>query len=138
MKRVTGLGGIFIKYENPEMIKQWYKEHLGIQTDNYGTNFEWRKTDKPEEKGYTVWSVFKKDTSYFAPSQKDCMINFRVENLEELIKLLKQEGVTVLDEIEVYEYGKFAHILDPEGNKIELWEPVDDAYEKILGNGVTK
>ncbi|MBC8046176.1 MAG: VOC family protein [Fimbriimonadaceae bacterium] len=138
MKRVTSLGGIFIKYQNPESAREWYNKHLGIQTDQYGTSFEWRKTDKPEEKGFTVWSTFKKDTTYFAPSEKDFMINFRVENLEELLKILKEEGVTVLDEIESLEYGKFAHILDPEGNKIELWEANDAEYEKILGSGVTK
>jgi predicted enzyme related to lactoylglutathione lyase len=138
MKRVTGLGGIFIKYEDPEKIKQWYKQHLGIQTDSYGTSFEWRKTDKPEEKGYSVWSTFKKDTTYFQPSVKDFMINLRVENLEALLPILKEEGVTVLDEIETFEYGKFAHILDPEGSKIELWEANDTEYEKILDEGITK
>lgn len=138
MKRVTGLGGIFIKYDNPENVREWYKQHLGIQTDSYGSSFEWRKTDKPEEKGYSVWSTFKKDTTYFHPSTKDFMLNFRVNDIEALLKVLKDEGVTVLDEIETFEYGKFAHILDPEGNKIELWEANDEEYEKILGDGITK
>lgn len=138
MKRVTSLGGIFIKYEEPEKIRAWYSKHLGIQTDAYGTSFEWRKSANPDEKGYTVWSTFKKDTTYFQPSEKDFMINFRVENLEALLILLKEEGVTVLDEIETFEYGKFAHLLDPEGNKIELWEANDTEYEKILAGGITK
>lgn len=138
MKRVTGLGGIFIKYEDPEKIRAWYSKHLGIQTDTYGTSFEWRKSDNPDEKGYSVWSTFKKDTTYFHPSEKDFMLNFRVENLEALLKILKEEGVTVLDEIEKHTYGKFAHILDPEGNKIELWEANDTEYEKILEGGITK
>lgn len=131
MKRVTGLGGIFFKCDDPGQLRKWYQQHLGLQTDNYGTSFEWMKADGSGRKGYTVWSTFKKDTTYFSPSEKDFMINFRVENLEELLALLRQEGVTVLDKIANYEYGKFAHILDPEGNKIELWEPVDTAYEKI-------
>jgi predicted enzyme related to lactoylglutathione lyase len=123
MKKVTGIGGVFFKCKNPETIKEWYKQHLGLNTDQYGTTFEWRKEDKPEEKGSTQWSPFSEATKYFEPSSKEFMINYRVENLEELVVELKKEGVTICDEIEVYEYGKFIHILDPEGNKIELWEP---------------
>jgi predicted enzyme related to lactoylglutathione lyase len=136
-KRVTALGGIFFKCLNPDLIRDWYGRHLGISTDQYGTSFEWRESDNPEEKGYTVWSPFKADTKYFDPSPKEFMINFRVENLEELVKALKTEGVNVVDEIETFEYGSFVHIMDPEGNKIELWEAKDTAYEKML-NAVTK
>ena len=136
-KRVTSLGGIFFKCLNPDLIREWYGKHLGINTDQYGTSFEWRKSDNPEEKGYTVWSPFKADTKYFDPSPKEFMINFRVENLAGLVKTLKEEGVNVVDEIETFEYGSFVHIMDPEGNKIELWEPKDVAYERIL-NVVTK
>ena len=125
MKRVTGIGGIFFKCEDPEKMRGWYEQHLGFPTDQYGANFEWRKADAPEQMGSTTWSPMKESTTYFAPSEKQFMVNYRVENLVELVEILKQEGVTVLDEIEVYEYGKFVHILDPEGNKIELWEPVD-------------
>ena len=134
MKRVTGFGGLFFKCDDPSKIREWYNTHLGLSGDEYGTNFEWRKADSPEQKGFTVWSPFKKDTQYFSPSEKDFMINFRVENLTQLLEVLKEEGVVILDEIQVYEYGKFAHIMDPEGTKIELWEPVDNEYEKIAGN----
>lgn len=138
MKRVTAIGGIFIKYEDPESIRNWYRDHLGLNTDKYGTSFEWRKSDKPDEKGYNVWSTFARDTKYFEPSEKDFMLNFRVDDLAALLPILRSEGVTVLDEIEELPYGKFAHILDPEGNKIELWEAVDDNYGEMAAPGITK
>jgi predicted enzyme related to lactoylglutathione lyase len=138
MKRATSLGGIFIKCEDPKSQRSWYAKHLGLNTDDYGTSFEWRKPDNPEEKGYTAWSMFKKDTDYFQPSQKDFMINFRVENLEALLEELKKEGIGIVGEIQVFEYGKFAHIMDPEGNKVELWEANDEEYGKMLGSAVTK
>jgi predicted enzyme related to lactoylglutathione lyase len=124
MKRVTGLGGIFFKTKNPQQTKEWYQKHLGLPTDDYGATFEWRDAENPEEKGSTVWSPFKEDTEYFAPSQKDFMINYRVEDIEALVEVLKSEGVTILNEIETYDYGKFVHILDLDGNKIELWQPL--------------
>jgi len=124
-KRVTGIGGFFFKCENPDAIKQWYKERLGIPTDQYGWSFTWRKDNAPDERALTQWSPFKQDTEYFKPSEKQFMFNFRVENLVELLATLKQEGVTVVGEVEEYSYGKFGWILDPEGNKIELWEPID-------------
>lgn len=126
MVRVTGLGGIFFKCRNPEEMKSWYQKHLGIQSDQYGTRFEWRYTDQTDKKGYTVWSPFSDDTDYFNPSTKQFMINYRVENLKELINILRREGVQVVGEIEEYDYGKFGWILDPEGNKVELWEPVEE------------
>lgn len=138
MKRVTALGGIFFKCDDPKSQREWYAKHLGLATDDYGTTFEWRKSEKPEEKGFSVWSTFKKDTDYFAPSQKDFMVNFRVENLEALLEILKAEGVQIVGELMVYEYGKFAHIMDPEGNKIELWESNDGEYGKMVGETVTK
>ncbi len=137
MKKVTGIGGIFFKCKDPNKVKSWYQRHLGLNTDKWGTNFEWRHLDNPEIKGHTQWSPFAADTKYFEPSEKDFMINYRVENIEELVKELKSEGVTILDEIETYEYGKFVHILDVEGNKIELWEPVNEEYDKIV-EGRTK
>jgi predicted enzyme related to lactoylglutathione lyase len=137
MKRVTGIGGIFFKSKDPQQIKEWYKTHLGFDTDQWGTNFEWRQGADPTQKGFTQWSPFTETTEYFAPSQKEFMINYRVENLEALVAVLKQEGVTVLDEIEAFEYGKFVHLLDGEGNKIELWEPNDVEYDKIV-EGRTK
>ena len=123
MKRVTGIGGIFFKCKDPEKMNQWYKTHLGLDTSPYGTKIEWQQEADAKEKGYTLWSPFLDKTKYFEPSTKDFMINFRVENLEALVAELKKEGVTILDEIEASEYGKFVHILDIEGNKVELWEP---------------
>jgi len=137
MKRVTGIGGIFFKCKDPDKVKQWYKTHLGFDTDKYGTNFEWRQSADSTKKGFSQWSPFTEDTHYFNPSTKDFMINYRVENLEELLEELKKENVTILDEIETFEYGKFVHILDVEGNKIELWEPNDVEYDKIV-EGRTK
>ncbi|MDI9859713.1 VOC family protein [Flectobacillus roseus] len=131
MKRVTGIGGIFFKCKDPQQLKDWYEEHLGFNTDEYGTNFEWRQVD--EQKGFTQWSPFPESTQYFSPSNKEFMINYRVDNLRELVEILRLEGVTILDEIEELEFGKFVHILDLEGNKIELWEPYDTEYDKIVG-----
>jgi predicted enzyme related to lactoylglutathione lyase len=132
MKRVTGIGGVFFKCKDPDAVKQWYKAHLGLDTDAYGTTFEWRQSENAGQKGFTQWSPMKDDTSYFAPSESSFMINYRVHDLEALIPILKAEGVTIVDQIESFEYGKFVHILDPEGRKIELWEPNDEEYDKIL------
>jgi predicted enzyme related to lactoylglutathione lyase len=137
MKKVTGIGGIFFKCKDPKKMKEWYSRNLGLQTDAYGTTFEWRTGADSTKKGFTQWSPFKETTKYFAPSTKDFMINYRVENLLALVEQLKSDSVTILDTIESFDYGKFVHILDIEGNKIELWEPVDTEYSKIVG-GVTK
>jgi predicted enzyme related to lactoylglutathione lyase len=126
MKRVTGIGGIFFKCKDPEKTKEWYKTHLVFNTDPFGALFVWRQEDDSTKKGYTLWTPFAGNTKYFEPSTKDFMMNYRVENLEALVAELKKEGVTVLDNIESYDYGKFVHILDLEGNKIELWEAKDD------------
>ena len=127
MKRVTGIGGLFFKCEDTEKQKSWYEKHLGMKMNDWGGSiFWWRDADDPTKKGSTSWSTFKNDTTYFDPSKKPFMFNYRVENLEELLKMLKEEGVQVVGEIEVYEYGKFGWIMDPEGNKIELWEPIDE------------
>lgn len=133
-QRVIGIGGIFLKADNPEATKSWYKKHLGIQSGQYGGTFEWKKTDNPAQNGYTAWSIFKSDTDYTKPSKKDAMINYRVENLEELLRLLKEEGVEIIGEMETYEYGKFGWIMDPNGYKIELWEPNDEEYGKLLNS----
>ena len=124
-KRVTGLGGVFFKVNDRPAIHEWYKRHLGIDATEYGAMFHWRDKEDKEKTGLTVWSTFKKDSKYFNPSEKDFMFNYRVENLAELLKLLKEEGVQVVGEMEEYDYGKFGWIMDPEGNKIELWEPID-------------
>ncbi|HVW96041.1 MAG TPA: VOC family protein [Mucilaginibacter sp.] len=125
MKKVTGLGGIFFKCNDPKGMNDWYAKNLGLTTSQYGTTFEWVEADDPSKKGTTVWCTFPEDTKYFNPSAKPFMINYRVENIEELVEQLKKDGVTVTDEIATYDYGKFVHILDPEGNAIELWEPID-------------
>ena len=127
MKRVTGLGGIFFKTKDPQAIKQWYGKHLGLPVDDYGCSFWWK--DKEGNDCSTQWSPFKEGTTYFRPSEKEFMINFRVANLVELLKVLKEEGVTVVGEIEEYDYGKFEWIIDLEGNKIELWEPIDKVFQ---------
>src|SRR5258708_4699506 len=128
MKKVTGIGGIFFKCKDPNAINEWYKTHLGFNTTPYGTSFEWQEIDTApggSKKGLTQWNTFVENTKYFATSTKDFMINYRVENLEALVEQLKIEGVTIVDKIEDSDYGKFVHILDIEGNKIELWEPKD-------------
>ncbi len=132
-KRVTGIGGIFFKCVDPAASREWYHTHLGLNTDKYGTNFEWYQGADSTKKASTQWSPFKNTTTYFAPSTKDFMINYRVANMDWLYVQLKNEGVTVVDSIDTYEYGKFLHIMDNDGNKIELWEPVDGAYDKFVG-----
>jgi predicted enzyme related to lactoylglutathione lyase len=133
MKKVTGIGGIFFKCKDPNKMKEWYHQHLGLNTNQFGAIFEWYQGADSTKKGYTNWSPFKETTKYFQPSTKDFMINYRVDNLGALVGELKNSGVTIVDTIETYDYGKFVHILDAEGGKVELWEPNDIAYEK-LGN----
>ena len=124
MKKVTGIGGIFFACKNPTAVNEWYKEHLGFEMTPYGTSFHWSQADNQQTEGLTQWNTFPENTDYFKPSAKDFMINYRVENLEGLVNELAQAGVSILDQIETYDYGKFVHILDLEGNKIQLWEPV--------------
>lgn len=131
--RVTGIGGIFFQSENPGVTKEWYGKNLGLTIDEYGSVFEFRNSNKPDEINYLEWSVFKKGSRYFTPSKKEFMINYRVQNIEGLVKNLKKSGVTILDTIESYDYGKFVHIMDPDGNKIEFWEPVDSIFTKKGG-----
>lgn len=122
--KVTGIGGIFFFTDNPKQTREWYRNNLGFETNLYGATFESRDVNRPDEKTLLQWSPFKKGDEYFAPSEKEFMINYRVQNLEGLVVKLKQNGVTILDSIATYDYGKFIHIMDDEGNKIELWEPV--------------
>jgi lactoylglutathione lyase len=126
MKKVTGVGGIFFKCDNPKGMNEWYAQNLGLNATQYGAKFEWRNLDHPEVIGTTAWSTFPQTTQYFNPSTKPFMINYIVENIELLVEELKKNQVTVVDEIADYDYGKFVHILDPEGNIIELWEPKDE------------
>lgn len=141
LKRVTSIGGIFFKCKDPGKVREWYKTHLGLNTNQYGTVFEWRQAADSSKKGFSQWSPFGEKTKYFEPSTKEFMINYRVENLTALVEELKKEGVTLTDTISTYDYGKFVHIMDIEGNKIELWEPNDIEYEKLgnqIGSQTTK
>jgi predicted enzyme related to lactoylglutathione lyase len=126
MKRVTGIGGVFFKTTDKKKTMDWYQEHLGIESTEWGATFEWRDKDNPEKVCNTAWSPFAGDTKYFAPSGKPFMFNYRVENLKALLEELKKEGVQIVGEIQEFEYGKFGWIMDCDGNKIELWEPVDE------------
>jgi len=130
MKRVTGIGGVFFKTQNPEASRDWYQKHLGIESTQYGATFKWMEKENPEKEGNTIWNPFPKDTNYFNPSEQSFMINYRVDNLEALLPVLEKEGVTLVGEMQSFEYGKFAWIMDPDGNKIELWEPIDEAFEE--------
>ena len=127
--KVTGIGGIFFFTENPKETNAWYAKNLGLETNEWGSTFQTRNKNKPEEINTLQWSPFKKGSSYFAPSKKEFMINYTVQNIEALVNKLKENGVPVLDDIATYDYGKFVHIMDPEGNKIELWEPVKQGAE---------
>lgn len=140
-KKVTGIGGIFFKCKDPKKVRAWYHTHLGLNTNDYGAVFEWRQGADTTKKGFSQWSPFSDKTKYFEPSTKDFMINYRVDNLEALVSQLRKDSVAILDQMESYDYGKFIHIMDIEGNKIELWEPNDIAYEKLgeqMGAQTTK
>ena len=120
-----GIGGIFFFTDNPQETKEWYSKNLGLEINEWGaSSFDSRNIDKPEEINTLQWSPFKTGSDYFAPSKKEFMINYRVQNIEGLLDKLKENGVTILEDIVTYDYGKFVHILDTQGNKIELWEPV--------------
>jgi predicted enzyme related to lactoylglutathione lyase len=125
MNHVTGIGGIFFKAEDPKSLKEWYREHLGIDAGDYGATFNWREDNDPTKQGQTVWTPFPKDTKYFDPGTAPFMINYRVADLDGLVKALREEGVEVKSESS--EYGSFAWISDPEGNRIELWEPAAES-----------
>ncbi len=135
--KVTGIGGIFFKSKDPKGSREWYSKNLGLAVNEYGSPFEFRNAHRPDEINYLNWSPFAEDTEYFAPSEREFMINYRVQNIEGLIEKLKANGVTIVDEIEEYDYGKFIHIMDHEGNKIELWEPVDHVFT-AMGGETTK
>ncbi len=124
MKRITGIGGVFFKAENPDTLFAWYEKHLGL-TGKPGEGFmlPWPKADDPNPAGISVFSIFPKSTKYFGPGQSTFMVNFTVENLNALLETLQAEGVEIDPKRESYDFGKFAWIIDPEGNRIELWEP---------------
>ena len=141
IKKVTGIGGIFFKCKDPLKMREWYATNLGLRTNAYGAVFEWRQGADSSKKGFTQWSPFTDKTKYFEPSTKDFMINYRVANIEALVAEFKKTGVVITDSIETADYGKFVHIMDIEGNKIELWEPNDIEFEKLgmqIGAKTTK
>ncbi len=135
--RVTGIGGIFFKAKDPAALKTWYSKNLGIRMGDYGSNFEWHQGVDSTKKGFTVWSPFKETTKYFLPSEKQFMINYRVEGLTQLLAQMKLAGIMPTDTVQKTSYGNFVHLMDPEGNKIELWEPNDVEYAK-MGSVTTK
>ena len=123
--KVTGIGGIFFYSDNLKETKKWYTKNLGIEINDWGSSsFESRNIYRPDEINSLQWKPFKKGDEYFSPSKKDFMINYQVQNIEGLVNKLKENGVTILDSIATYDFGKFVHIMDAEGNKIELWEPI--------------
>lgn len=135
--KVTGIGGIFFRSKDPDSTKEWYANNLGMAMTEYGSPIEFRNAHRPEEINYLNWSVFKEDTDYMNPSEKEFMINYRVQNIEGLVEQLKKNGANILDEIETYDYGKFVHLMDLDGNKIELWEPIDHVFT-AMGGETTK
>lgn len=135
MGRVTGIGGVFFKVEDPGRTRDWYREHLGLHTDEYGTSFEWLEADGGSEKGFTQWSPFQQRSDYF---RGEFMINYRVEDLDSLLDSLRAKGVEILDEVQAYEYGRFVHIVDGDGVAVELWEPNNSTYDDMIGEGRTK
>nr|WP_199000828.1 VOC family protein [Flavobacterium sp. ASV13] len=121
--KVTGIGGIFFFSDNPKETNEWYAKNLGLEINDWGSTFQSRNNDNPDEVNVLQWNTFKTGDKYFSPSKKEFMINYRVQNIEGLVNKLKENGVTILDDITSYDYGKFVHIMDADGNKIELWEP---------------
>ncbi|MET0857624.1 MAG: VOC family protein [Telluria sp.] len=124
MKRVTGIGGVFFKAKNPALLREWYRVHLGVPVEEWGgTAFSWKSPDNPDGVGTTVWSIFKPDSDNFGPGPSQFMINYRVDDLAALLAALRAEGCQVDDKMDDSEYGKFGWVTDPEGTRIELWQP---------------
>lgn len=135
--RVTGIGGIFIQSKDPEALKKWYCQHLGLVPNEYGSMFEFYSKKDEEKSNFLQWSTMSWNSDYFQPSTARYMINYRVENIEAMIEYFNEVGITVVDELESYEFGKFIHILDLDGNKVELWEPVDQEFSKEYNSSNT-
>jgi predicted enzyme related to lactoylglutathione lyase len=124
VKRVTGIGGIFIKAKDPDALRNWYRKHLGIDVEDWGgVSFRWHEPGRPNPDGSTVWSVMPESSDYFAPSKAPFMVNYRVDDLHALLETLRAEGCDVDDKADESEFGKFGWVMDPEGNRVELWEP---------------
>ena len=124
---VTGIGGVFFRADDPESTRTWYREHLGIVGEGPGVSYYWREQDNPERVGFTVWSVFPRDTEYFGGSSQEFMVNYRVRDLDLLLERLRNAGIEQVKELEEYPYGRFAWVEDIDGNRVELWEPVYDS-----------
>ncbi len=135
--RVTGIGGVFFRTEDPDATKQWYAEHLGLGVDDYGSNFTWRSDSDPSRRCFTQWSPFADDTGYFGSPDQQAMVNYRVDDLDAILARLTAAGVELAGVMEVESFGRFQHVIDGDGRRIELWEPVDTEYESML-DGVTK
>jgi predicted enzyme related to lactoylglutathione lyase len=129
MEKVTGIGGIFMKTSDVAATRKWYQEMLGIDADpNWnGYAFQWREHDAPDTVGQTIWSLMPSTTKYFNPSTAPFMVNYRVKDVHAMIAQLRAAGAQVDDKIDESEYGKFGWVMDPEGNRIELWEPPVEA-----------
>ena len=125
MERVTGIGGVFFKAKDPERAEEWYRTHLGVEANDMHAVFPWRHADDPEKRGATVWATFAADTDYFGSGGGDFMINYRVANLDRMLAQLREAGVEVDEKVEDYAYGRFGWATDPDGNRIELWEPAE-------------
>jgi len=124
MRRVTGIGGIFFKARDPAALRAWYQRHLGIDVQEWGgASFQWVDADGAPHAGSTVWSIMPDTTTYYAPSQAPFMVNYRVDDLHALLAVLRDEGCAVEDKVDESDFGKFGWVIDPEGNKVELWEP---------------
>jgi catechol 2,3-dioxygenase-like lactoylglutathione lyase family enzyme len=124
MKRVTGIGGIFIKSANLPVMREWYQKHLGIDIGEWGgAAFKWKSAENPDGEGTTAWSLFEASSNYFDPSKAAFMVNYRVHQLAPLLAALRAEGCNVVEKTDESEFGKFGWVFDPDGNKIELWEP---------------
>lgn len=131
--KVTGIGGIFFRSADPQEIRTWYGKSPGLAIDDFGSPFEFRNANRSQEINYLRWSPFEENSEYFTPFEKEFMINYRVQNIEGHVKKLEANDVVIIDSIEVFQYGKFVHIMDPEGNKIELWEPIDSVLTQMGG-----
>jgi len=129
--KIIGIGGVFFKAKSAENLQNRHQNQLGLVLNPYGATFEMRHSKNPKKAKYIHWNIFPNDTAYFKPSEKDFMINYRVQEIEALVKKLKSIGVTIIDKISIYPYGKFVNILDPERNIIELWEPKENFFDTL-------
>jgi catechol 2,3-dioxygenase-like lactoylglutathione lyase family enzyme len=125
--RTSGIGGVFFKAKDPDRLTQWYRTHLGLPVDEHGiAKLAWREDEDPATRAQTVWAPFPHDTEYFGPASSQFMINYRVRDLDAVLAALREEGVWIDERREDSAYGRFAWIADPEGNRIELWQPPKD------------